>query len=37
VKPGVTTEELNTIVFDFAMAHGAVPEPLNYRGFTKAI
>jgi methionyl aminopeptidase len=37
VKPGVTTEELNTIVFDFAMAHNAVPAPLNYRGFTKAI
>jgi methionyl aminopeptidase len=37
VKPGVTTEELNTIVFDFAMAHDAVPAPLNYRGFTKAI
>jgi len=37
VQPGVTTEELNTIVFDFAMAHDAVPAPLNYRGFTKAI
>ena len=37
VKPGVTTEELNTIVFDFAMAHDAVPAPLNYRGFTKTI
>lgn len=37
VRPGVTTEELNTIVFDFAMAHDAVPAPLNYRGFTKAI
>jgi methionyl aminopeptidase len=37
VKPDVTTEELNTIVFDFAMAHDAVPAPLNYRGFTKAI
>ena len=37
VKPGVTTEELNTIVFDFAMAHDATPAPLNYRGFTKAI
>jgi methionyl aminopeptidase len=37
VKPGVTTDELNTIVFDFAMAHDAVPAPLNYRGFTKAI
>ncbi len=37
VKPGVTTEALNTLVFDFAMAHDAVPAPLNYRGFTKAI
>lgn len=37
VKPGVTTEELNTIAFDFAMAHDAIPAPLNYRGFTKAI
>ena len=37
VKPGVTTDALNTLVFDFAMAHDAVPAPLNYRGFTKAI
>jgi methionyl aminopeptidase len=37
VKPGVTTDELNDIVFDFAMAHDAVPAPLNYRGFTKTI
>ncbi|MGI8852575.1 MAG: type I methionyl aminopeptidase [Methyloceanibacter sp.] len=37
VKPGVTTEALDTFVFDFAMAHGAVPAPLNYRGFPKSI
>jgi methionyl aminopeptidase len=37
VRPGVTTDELNTIVFDFGMAHDAIPAPLNYRGFTKAI
>jgi methionyl aminopeptidase len=37
VKPGVTTEELDAIAFDFAMAHDAVPAPLNYRGFPKAI
>jgi methionyl aminopeptidase len=37
VKPGVTTEALDAFVFDFAMAHGAVPAPLNYRGFPKSI
>ncbi len=37
VKPGVTTESLNTIAFEFAMAHDTVPAPLHYRGFTKAI
>jgi len=37
VKPGVTTDELDAIAFDFAMAHDAVPAPLNYRGFPKAI
>ena len=37
VKPGVTTEALDEFVFDFAMAHGAIPAPLNYRGFPKSI
>ncbi len=37
VKPGVTTEALDRLVFDFAMDHGAVPAPLNYRGFPKSI
>jgi methionyl aminopeptidase len=37
VRPGVTTEELDDIIFDFAIAHGAVPAPLNYRGFPKSI
>ena len=37
VKPGVTTEALDAFVFDFAMAHGAIPAPLNYRGFPKSI
>ena len=37
VKPGVTTEALDALVFDFAMDHGAVPAPLNYRGFPKSI
>jgi methionyl aminopeptidase len=37
VQPGVTTEELNTICHDFITAHGAVPAPLNYRGFPKSV
>ena len=37
VRPGVSTEELDRMVFEFAMDHGAVPAPLNYRGFPKSI
>ncbi|RYB04979.1 type I methionyl aminopeptidase [Lichenibacterium ramalinae] len=37
VRPGVTTAALDKLVFDFAVAHGAYPAPLDYRGFTKSI
>ena len=37
VKPGVTTEALDDLVFEFAMAHGAYPAPLDYRGYRKSI
>ncbi len=37
VVPGVTTERLNELCHDFITAHGAVPAPLNYRGFPKSI
>ncbi|MBX9589630.1 MAG: type I methionyl aminopeptidase [Hyphomonadaceae bacterium] len=37
VKPGVTTEYLDEIVVDFALDHSAIPAPLFYRGFPKAI
>ena len=37
VKPGVTTEHLDELVAAFAAEHGAVPAPLNYRGFPKSI
>ncbi len=36
VVPGVTTEALNALCHDFIIAHGAVPAPLNYRGFPKS-
>ncbi|MGD9802591.1 MAG: type I methionyl aminopeptidase [Hyphomicrobiaceae bacterium] len=37
VVPGATTEELDELVFAFALDHGAVPAPLNYRGFPRSI
>ena len=37
VRPGVTTGELDRLCHDFTIAHGAIPAPLNYRGFPKSI
>ncbi len=37
VRPGVTTDFLDRLVFDFAMSHGAYPAPLLYRGYPKSI
>jgi methionyl aminopeptidase len=36
-RPGVTTERLDRLAFDFAMAHRAYPAPLGYRGYRKSI
>lgn len=37
VRPGVTSEELDKLAFDFARDHGAVPATLFYRGFRHSI
>ncbi len=37
VRPGVTTEFLDNLVFDYALSHGAYPAPLDYRGYRKSI
>jgi methionyl aminopeptidase len=37
VRPGVSTQDLDDRVLDFALDHGAVPATLNYRGYTKSI
>ena len=38
VRPGVTTEELDRICHDYIVnAQGAIPAPLNYRGYPKSI
>ena len=36
VKPGVTTEKLDKLLYDFAMDRGAMPATLMYRGYRKA-
>lgn len=37
VKPGVATEYLDKLCHDFIVDHGAIPAPLNYKGFPKSI
>lgn len=37
IKPGVKTDDINTLVHEFTINHGAVPAPLNYRGFPKSV
>ncbi len=37
VKPGVATQYLDDLAVQFAIDHGAVPAPLNYRGFPRSI
>jgi methionyl aminopeptidase len=37
VKPGVTTKALDDLVYEFSIANGAYPAPLDYRGYRKSI
>ena len=37
VRPGVTTGELDRICHEFIVANGAVPAPLDYKGFPRSI
>lgn len=37
VQPGVTTDQLNTLCHEMIIAAGAIPAPLNYKGFPKSI
>ena len=36
IHEGMTTAEIDRIVFDYTVAHGAIPAPLNYEGFPKS-
>jgi methionyl aminopeptidase len=37
VRPGVTTDEINTFVHADTLKRGARPAPLNYKGFPKSV
>lgn len=38
VKPGISTEELNSIAHEYIVnVQKAIPAPLNYKGFPKSI
>lgn len=34
---GMTTEEIDKMVYDYTIAHDAIPAPLNYEGFPKSV
>ena len=37
VRPGITTDAIDRFVHDAAVASGAYPSPLGYRGFPKSV
>lgn len=37
IHAGMSTEEINTLVHEFTVAHGAIPAPLNFEGYPKSV
>lgn len=37
IKEGMTTEEIDKMVHEYTIGHGAVPADLNYEGFPKSV
>lgn len=37
IRPGITTDDINTWVHEFTVKNNAVPAPLNYRGYPKSV
>ncbi len=37
LRPGLTTEEINTFVHQDTLRKGGIPAPLNYHGFPKSV
>lgn len=37
IKAGISTAEIDTMVYDFTTKHGGIPAPLHYQGFPKSV
>lgn len=37
IHVGMSTDDIDQLVFDYTVAHGAIPAPLNYEGFPKSV
>lgn len=37
IREGMTTEEIDRLVYNYTVAHGAIPAPLNFEGFPKSV
>lgn len=37
IKPGMSTAEIDKLVYDYTTDHGAIPAPLNFEGFPKSV
>ncbi len=37
IREGMSTDEIDRMVFNFTTAHGAIPAPLHYEGFPKSV
>jgi methionyl aminopeptidase len=37
IRVGMETDEINTLVHQFTVNHGATPAPLHYRGYPKSV
>lgn len=37
IRAGMSTADIDRLVYDYTTAHGAIPAPLNYEGFPKSV
>jgi methionyl aminopeptidase len=37
IHAGMSTAEIDRLVYDYTVSHGAIPAPLNYEGFPKSV
>ena len=37
IHAGMSTEEIDKLVYDYTVEHGGIPAPLNYQGFPKSV